>query len=477
MAGEATRNEASAGALTAVTAHHRDEMRHDDMQQDDAALPAAVLLDPARLNPTEVVQAYPGPALLVDPQGIVLLNNEAGTQLGTAFLLGELPELTDAVARSAELNRPGSERIELPNPDGSSSLLVTLLPVETGMERRVLLLARDVTLERNMAKALLDSRQRYKDLVSCSTDFAWETNAAGRFGFVSPRGALGYQAFELEGRSAREFRADPAEFDGGPLDGMLDQIASAERTRSDIATWPFEAEATLDAIEVWLVRKDHTIGCYEVSSIPVAGPDGHWIGARGVCRDVTEARRRDAELKRAYARLERLSRTDGLTGLLNRRAFHESLDLRLAQQRRHERPGALLYIDLDNFKAVNDIRGHAEGDAALRALADYLTEKSRAGDLVARLGGDEFAVWLEEADVHGARGKAQAIVAFGQSLDVLHGVAGKPLGVSCGVVMSDPARDVSSDALLARADTAMYQAKRAGKGQVAVGDGDGEAMP
>ncbi|MFX8485618.1 diguanylate cyclase, partial [Acinetobacter baumannii] len=75
----------------------------------------------------------------------------------------------------------------------------------------------------------------------------------------------------------------------------------------------------------------------------------------------------------------------------------------------------------------------------------------------------------------GARGKAQAIVAFGQSLDVLHGVAGKPLGVSCGVVMSDPVRDISSDVLLARADTAMYQAKRAGKGQVAIGD-DSEAV-
>ncbi len=461
MTGEATGDEAAAGALTAVTAYNHD----------DELVPADGLLDPARLKPTEVVAGYPGPALLVDPQGVVLLNNDVGTALGTAFLLGELPELTDAIARAADQNRPGSERIELPNADGSSSLLVTLLPVEVADGRRILVLARDVTLERNMAKALLDSRQRYKDLVSCSTDFAWETNAAGRFGFVSPRGALGYQAFELEGRSAREFRADPADFDGGTLDGMLAQIVNPDGVGTDIASWPFEAEMTLDAIEVWLTRKDDTIGCYEVSSVPVAGPDGRWIGARGVCRDVTEARRRDAELKRAYARLERLSRTDGLTGLLNRRAFHESLDLRLTQQRRHERPGALLYIDLDNFKAVNDVRGHAEGDAALRALADYLTEHSRAGDLVARLGGDEFAVWLEEADIGGARGKAQAIVAFGQSLDVLHGVAGKPLGVSCGVVMSDPVRDTSSDVLLARADVAMYQAKRAGKGQVAVGDG------
>jgi len=449
MAGDAMRGDAVAGALTAASLSAPDDMMP----------PAEGPLDPARLNPTEMVAGYAGPALLVDPDGVVLLNNDTGTALGTAFLLGELPELSDAVIRVATQNRPGSERIELPNADGSSSLLVTLLPVEIPDGRRVLVLARDVTLERNMAKALLDSRQRYKDLVSCSTDFAWETNAAGRFGFVSPRGALGYQAFELEGRSAREFRAEPAEFEAASLDGPVEKVS---RPGTDLAAWPFEAERSLDAIEVWLTRKDATIGCYEVSSIPVAGPDGRWVGARGVCRDVTEARRRDAELKRAYARLERLSRTDGLTGLLNRRAFHESLDLRLTQQRRHERPGALLYIDLDNFKAVNDVRGHAEGDAALRALADYLTEKSRAGDLVARLGGDEFAIVLAGLDAADqAAGVAEKI---GQEVAQPIAIDGESIRITCSIGIAVAPQDGEGAAELMRnADVALHRAKQAGR--------------
>ncbi|MGQ3030650.1 MAG: hypothetical protein ACT60Q_20140, partial [Ferrovibrionaceae bacterium] len=150
MAGDAMRGDAVAGALTAASLSAPDDMMP----------PAEGPLDPARLNPTEMVAGYAGPALLVDPDGVVLLNNDTGTALGTAFLLGELPELSDAVIRVATQNRPGSERIELPNADGSSSLLVTLLPVEIPDGRRVLVLARDVTLERNMAKALLDSRQR-----------------------------------------------------------------------------------------------------------------------------------------------------------------------------------------------------------------------------------------------------------------------------------------------------------------------------
>ncbi len=397
--------------------------------------------------------------------GTVLLNNDAGGALGGALLLGELPDLSHAIATAAAGDRSGSERLELGGgPEGGTALLVSLLPLATDQGRLVLVLGRDVTLERNMARALLDSRQRYKDLVSCSTDFAWETNVAGRFGFVSPRGALGYHAYELEGRSAREFRAETSDL---PEELALPAPDSA-RANQPPATWPFESALTLDSVEVWLTRKDGTIGCYEVSSLPVAATDGEWIGARGVCRDVTEVRRRDAELKRAYARLERLSRTDGLTGLLNRRAFHEALETRVLHMRRHNAQGALLYVDLDNFKAVNDVNGHAAGDAVLRQLSEFLSGSSRADDLIARLGGDEFALWLEDTDVDGARAKAQAIVAFGPEMHAKYGVAGRPLGVSCGVVLSHPRVDVNADALLARADEAMYHAKRTGKGKASI---------
>lgn len=417
----------------------------------------------ARLRPTKIVQHFPGPALLVGADGSVVANNDAGNGLAAGLLLGDLPDLAHAVARTISSGLAGSERVEIIGPEGGSALIVSLLPLNGDLGAQVLVLGRDVTLERNLSKALLDSRQRYKDLVSCSTDFAWETNAFGRFGFVSPRGALGYQAFELEGRSAREFKAESSD-----LPPELAVPKEAAGPTHPPATWPFEASQILDSVEVWLTRKDGTIGCYEVSSLPIAASGGDWVGARGVCRDVTEARRRDAELKRAYARLERLSRTDGLTGLLNRRAFHEGLETRIQHFRRHPGQGALLYVDLDNFKAVNDVKGHAAGDAALRQLSEYLTSTSRADDLVARLGGDEFALWLEDTNIDGARAKAQAIVAFGPEIHALYGVEGRPLGVSCGVVLSSPKVDVNADTLLARADEAMYHAKRAGKGRATV---------
>ncbi|MCH7889775.1 MAG: diguanylate cyclase, partial [Proteobacteria bacterium] len=112
-----------------------------------------------------------------------------------------------------------------------------------------------------------------------------------------------------------------------------------------------------------------------------------------------------------HEELKQLSRTDALTGLLNRRAFIDEIERRHAHARRTGRPAALLYTDLDNFKLVNDVHGHQHGDAALGAWATVLTQRTRAGDMVARLGGDEFAIWLEET------GEADAVAKAAELLD------------------------------------------------------------
>ena len=109
--------------------------------------------------------------------------------------------------------------------------------------------------------------------------------------------------------------------------------------------------------------------------------------------------------------LERISRTDELTGLLNRRAFFEEVDRGLTHHRRAGRAGALVYIDLDNFKPVNDVHGHQWNDEVLCDLADMLSMGTRVGNLVARLGGDEFALWLEETTETNAAAKAQETLA------------------------------------------------------------------
>lgn len=131
--------------------------------------------------------------------------------------------------------------------------------------------------------------------------------------------------------------------------------------------------------------------------------------------------------------LERISRTDELTGLLNRRAFFEEVGRRLSHLRRMGRGGALMYVDLDNFKLVNDVHGHEQGDAALKALSHIISTRSRSGDLAARLGGDEFALWLEEADEAAARAKANSLLSNYTALREHSGSEEKPLSISIGV--------------------------------------------
>ncbi|GLY31804.1 sensor domain-containing diguanylate cyclase [Kineosporia sp. NBRC 101731] len=162
-------------------------------------------------------------------------------------------------------------------------------------------------------------------------------------------------------------------------------------------------------------------------------------------------------------RLHHEATHDALTGLPNRSHLHRELDRTLRQQ---VRPVAVLYIDLDGFKAVNDTAGHAAGDALLKQAADRIAACVRADDVVARLGGDEFAVLcpgIADADI--ALEVARRIVAsIGEEFDLT--LARVRIGASVGVALSTT--DDTGPALLHAADEAMYRAKRGGKGRVRV---------
>ncbi|WP_425407481.1 diguanylate cyclase domain-containing protein [Hwanghaeella sp.] len=166
--------------------------------------------------------------------------------------------------------------------------------------------------------------------------------------------------------------------------------------------------------------------------------------------------------------LERLARTDGLTHLLNRRAFLEEMEPALARARRHKRAGCLLYVDLDNFKPINDTFGHEEGDTVLTAIAGLLQTYSRGYDLAVRLGGDEFALWLDETDTETARRRAQELIEACRPLATFSASPEKPFGISVGIApySSETGGDLAE--LMSRADAAMYAAKRTGKNQFAV---------
>jgi diguanylate cyclase (GGDEF)-like protein/PAS domain S-box-containing protein len=161
--------------------------------------------------------------------------------------------------------------------------------------------------------------------------------------------------------------------------------------------------------------------------------------------------------KRDEDRLQHLADHDALTGLANRRHLHERLGRQVARSRRYGEAAALLMLDLDGFKLVNDTMGHAAGDNVLRSVAAVLTDRTRSSDVVARIGGDEFAALLLNVNGSYAQGVARELRHAIVNLEALEGAAAE-IDVSIGCVLVDESV-TDADDLLARADAAMYDAK------------------
>ena len=180
-----------------------------------------------------------------------------------------------------------------------------------------------------------------------------------------------------------------------------------------------------------------------------------------VMRLAAEVERLTAQLEHSRARvsdLEALIEIDPLTELRNRRGFERELARTLSYVKRYGASAALLFIDLDAFKPVNDRHGHAAGDAVLKAVAATLSRHVRASDIVARLGGDEFVVLLWNVTDAAAAAKAAALETLLASAPVTWGAAMLNVGASAGVASIGPTD--SAAALLVRADAAMYARKR-----------------
>jgi diguanylate cyclase (GGDEF)-like protein len=176
------------------------------------------------------------------------------------------------------------------------------------------------------------------------------------------------------------------------------------------------------------------------------------------------------ELKRLRDRLERLSATDGLTGLANRRHFDEALEREWTRARRSQSPLSLIIMDVDHFKAFNDGYGHQAGDACLRQVAQALTAAvSRTGiDLVARYGGDEFVALLVDTGLEGARTVGERMRACLDALALTnpYSQAAGRVTLSLGLATLVPAADQGPAALLAAADAMLYRAKGQGRNRM-----------
>lgn len=434
-----------------------------------------------------------------------------------------------------------------------------------------------------LCEALLESRERWRDLAAMTADFVFETDGAGSLVFVAPSVVLGWPAAMLLGQSASLLLAGPP--------GGFD---------------PFHPVATVRDRRCWLKRADGGLACFTFACAPLETAAGQAVGSRGAAHDVTQQDLKEATVAGALRRgeviehilwqmrqevlaprmmqavleelvaamgakgasvvdllapaddgavlhesgagiapvlpaviamlqaesldpvsgvgpaghpllgcpsytrfgeraglalwrapgaelwsdedrllasaaatimrvvleheaiqreLARQARTDPLTGLLNRRSFLADIHRRIDRLDCEGSPGTLMYVDLDHFKELNDSYGHDVGDEALVLTANLLRLTVRPADLVSRLGGDEFAVWLDGSDELTAAERAERLRLetpglYARDLPQMS----RPLSMSIGIASRHAGGGETLDNLMRRADAAMYEVKRSGRG-------------
>jgi diguanylate cyclase (GGDEF)-like protein/PAS domain S-box-containing protein len=215
-------------------------------------------------------------------------------------------------------------------------------------------------------------------------------------------------------------------------------------------------QAPPSTIEFRLHTRDGAVRWVENRLTPVRDADGRLIEIEGILSDVTER-------KQAQDKIGLLARTDALTGLANRITFTDRLRQAFAAAQRGARGFAVLYLDLDRFKEINDTLGHYTGDLLLQQVARRLQDATREIDVVARLGGDEFAIVQAELTDSAAAGTlAEKLIGL---ISAPYTVADSELRIGLSIGISLYLNDVRSpDALLVQADQALYRAKQAGRG-------------
>ncbi|HEX7052545.1 MAG TPA: EAL domain-containing protein [Burkholderiales bacterium] len=310
-----------------------------------------------------------------------------------------------------------------------------------GRARRMSGIVADIDARKRAEASAAERDRRFRDVAAVSREYVWETDARWRFTYLSERAesVLGYARSELLGRPLWDFV---------PLgeERMMREWLAAQGGEGR----PFRE------LTHRMMTKAGGVTWQSLSGVPLQDADGGWAGYRGTAADVTQR-------KLAEARIEQLSTRDPLTGLANRAALAERVSQAIVRAAHARGQLALLAIDLDRYRLVNESLGHAAGDALLRAVAERLQNALRREDTLARLGGDDLALlWNGVRSAEEAASLAARIIAV---LGRPFTVEGTTLHVEASVGIALYPRDGRDfGELLRNADAALYHAKRTGRG-------------
>lgn len=243
---------------------------------------------------------------------------------------------------------------------------------------------------------------------------------------------------------------------GGLIELTVFSIALAARIR--------QAQSAHQLAQARLFAKEHLLRLEQAKGLDLQRQINDGLELR-VTERTAALEQALSELSGAHQRLSEQNRRDGLTGLFNRQTLNEELHRALAQAVRSQRPMAILMMDLDHFKQVNDHYGHLAGDACLHHAAQRMQQRLRAGDLLTRFGGEEFVAVLSDTDLAGAHDLAEQLRADLARHPCLYQGQAINLTISIGICAGIP-HSADSERLLNRADQALYRAKAAGRNRV-----------
>ncbi|MDP1850485.1 MAG: EAL domain-containing protein, partial [Solirubrobacteraceae bacterium] len=376
--------------------------------------------------------------------------------LGTSivdFLAPEDRDDMEAAARAAREDGPGGRVVNRWRAKDGSWHWIDWSLRTVQDDQIVYASGRDVTQERLAERALASSERQFGE-------------AQERFRRAFEDAPIGMAVADLDGRYLEVNQAlcgitgyTPQELAGS----TFASITHPEDLPADLDTMRALIDGSLSSAvnEKRYLRPDGSIVWVLRSVTVVRDADGAPLHFLDQVQDITERRRFEQELRH-------LADHDGLTGLFNRRRFEQELDRHVAEVARYGPRGALLVLDLDHFKYVNDALGHHAGDELILSVAALLQDRLRASDTLARLGGDEFAVLLPNADAGEAEHVAAALVrAVREQATVTAGGRRRRVTTSIGIAPFGRA-DVGGEELLIEADLAMYEAKEAGRDRYVV---------